>query len=153
MWDLDYKESWALKNLCFWTVVLEKTLESPLACKQIQKWNSFLHIHPWSTLIKHYLVPDNMPAQVKQNLMKVLAFKVFAVWKGSREDMGNIFWRPVKVPCIARRSNPSILKEISPGCSLEGLILKLKFQYFGHMMRTADSFEKTLMLERLKAGE
>ena len=46
----------------------------------------------------------------------------------------------------ARRSNQSILKEISPGCSLEGLMLKLKLQYFGHLMRTADSFEKTLML-------
>ena len=93
-----------------------------------------------------------MPAQGKQKLMKVLAFKVSAVWKGSREDMGNIFWRPEKVPCIARRSNQSILKEISPGCSLEGLILKLKLQYFGHLVRRADSFEKTLMLERLRAG-
>ena len=46
----------------------------------------------------------------------------------------------------ARRSNQSILKEISPGCSLKGLMLKLKLQYFGHLMRTADSFEKTLML-------
>ena len=49
------------------------------------------------------------------------------------------------------RSNQSILKEISPGCSLEELMLKLKLQYFGHLMRKADSFEKTLMLERLKA--
>ena len=93
-----------------------------------------------------------MPAQSKQDLMKVLAFKVSAVWKGSREDVGNIFWRPVKVPCIARISNQSILKEISPGCSLEELILKLKLQYFGHLVRRADSFEKTLILERLGAG-
>ena len=50
------------------------------------------------------------------------------------------------IPWTARRSNQSILKEISPGCSLEGLMLKLKLQYFGHMMRRADSFEKTLML-------
>ena len=77
MWELDYKESWALKHWCFWTVVLEKTLESPGA---------------------------------------------------------------------TRRSNQSILKEISPGCSLEGLTLKLKHQFFGHLMRTADSLEKTLML-------
>ena len=75
MWELDYKEGWALKNCCFWTVVLEKTLESP-----------------WT----------------------------------------------------ARRSNQSILKEISPGCSLEGLMLKLKLQYFGHLMQSADSFEKSL---------
>ena len=81
MWELDCKESWALKNLCFWTVVLEKTLESPLDCKE---------------------------------------------------------------------SNQSILKEISPGCPLEGLMLKLKLQYFGHLMWRADSFEKTLMLGKIE---
>ena len=77
MWELDCEESWAPKNWCFWTVVLEKTLESPLD---------------------------------------------------------------------SRRSNQSILKEISPGCSLEGLMLKPKLQYFGHLMWRTDSFEKTLML-------
>ena len=54
------------------------------------------------------------------------------------------------VPWTARRSNQSILKEISPGCSLEGLMLKLKLQYFGHLMRRADSFEKTLLLGKTK---
>ena len=83
MWELDYKESWAPKNLCFWTVMLEKTLESPLD---------------------------------------------------------------------SRRSNQSILKEISPEYSLEGLMLKLKLQYFGHLMRRADSLEKTLMLEKIEGG-
>ena len=78
MWELDCEESWAPKNWCFWTVVLEKTLESLLE--------------------------------------------------------------------TARRSSQSILKEISPGCSLEGLMLKLKLQYFGHLMRIVDSLEKTLML-------
>ena len=81
MWELDHKEGWALKNWCFWTVVLEKTLESPLDC---------------------------------------------------------------------RRSKQSILKENSPGCSLEGLMLKLKLQSFGHLMRRADSFEKTLMLGKIE---
>ena len=56
----------------------------------------------------------------------------------------------MKVPWTARRSNQSILKEISPGCSLEGLMLKLKLQYFGHLMWRADSFEKTLMLEKIE---
>ena len=79
MWELDYKESWALKNRCFWTVVLEKTLE-----------------RPWT----------------------------------------------------ARRSNQSILKEISPEYSLEALILKLKLKHFGILMRRADSFEQTLMLAK-----
>ena len=77
MWELDYKESWELQNSCFWTMVLEKTLESPLAGKE---------------------------------------------------------------------SNQSILKEISPEYSLEGLMLKLKLQYFGHPMWGTDSLEKTLML-------
>ena len=54
------------------------------------------------------------------------------------------------VPWTARRSNQSILKEISPGCSLEELILKLKLQYFGHLMRRADSFEKTLILGKIE---
>ena len=54
--------------------------------------------------------------------------------------------RLLRVPWTARRSNQSILKEISPGCSLEGLMLKLKLQYFGHLMRRVDSLEKTLML-------
>ena len=84
MWELDYKESWALKNGCFWPVVLEKTL---------------------------------------------------------------------RVPWTARKSNHSILSEISLGCSLEGLMLKLKLQYFGHLMQRTDSFEKTLIWERLSAGE
>ena len=60
-------------------------------------------------------------------------------------------WRRLlRVPYTARRSSQSILKEISPGCSLEGLILKLKLQYFGHLMRRDDSFEKTLMLGKIE---
>ena len=56
----------------------------------------------------------------------------------------------MRVPWTARRSNQSILKEISPGCSLEGLTLKLKLQYFGHLMQRDDSFEKTLMLGKIE---
>ena len=56
----------------------------------------------------------------------------------------------MRVPWTARKSNQSILKEISPGCSLEGLMLKLKLQYFGHLMQTADSLEKTLMLGKIE---
>ena len=69
------------------------------------------------------------------NILKVL--DAFELW----------CWRRLlRVPWTARRSNQSILKEISPGCSLEGMMLKLKFQYFGHIMGRADSLEKTLML-------
>ena len=60
--------------------------------------------------------------------------------------------RRLRVPWTARRSNQFILKEISPGCSLEGLILNLKLQYFGHLMRRTDSFEKTLMLGKIEGG-
>ena len=84
MWELDCKESWAPKNWCFWTVVLEKTLE--------------------------------------------------------------------RVPWTGRRSNQSILKEINPEYSLEGLMLKLKLQYFRHLMWRTDSFEKTLMLGKIEGG-
>ena len=62
-------------------------------------------------------------------------------------------WRRLlRVPWTARRPNQSILKEISPGCSLEGLMLKLKLQYFGHLMRRPDSFEKTLILGMIEGG-
>ena len=62
-------------------------------------------------------------------------------------------WRRLlRVPWTARRSNQSILKEISPGCSLEGLILKLKLQYFGHLMRRTESLEKTKMLGKIECG-
>ena len=59
-------------------------------------------------------------------------------------------WRRLlRVPWIAKRSNQSIIKEISPGCSLEGLMLKLKLQYFGHLMQSTDTFEKTLILGKI----
>ena len=59
----------------------------------------------------------------------------------------------MRVPWTARRSNQSILKEISSGCSLEGMMLKLKLQYFGHLVRRADSFEKTLMLGKIEGRQ
>ena len=70
----------------------------------------------------------------KAECQKIAAFELWS-WR-----------RLLRVPWTARRSNQSILKEINPGCSLEGLMLKLKHQYFGHLMRRADSFEKILML-------
>ena len=69
-----------------------------------------------------------------------------------RIDAFELWWwrRLLRVPWTAKRSNQSILKGISPGCSLEGLMLKLKLQYFGHLMRRADSFEKTLILGKIE---
>ena len=96
-----------------------------------------------------------LPAKVR--LVKAMVFPVVMYgcesWTVKKAECRRIgafeLWcwrRLLRVPWIARRSNQSILKEISPGCSLEGLILKLKLQYFGHLMRRVDSLEKTLML-------
>ena len=78
----------------------------------------------------------------------------WTIKKADRRRIGAFelwYWRRLlRVPWTARRSNQSILKEISPGCSLEGLMLKLKLQYFGHLMRRVDSFEKTLMLGKIE---
>ena len=76
----------------------------------------------------------------KAECLRIDAFELWC-WK-----------RLLRVPWRARRSNQSILKEISPKYSLEGPMLKLKLQYFGHLMRRADSFEKTLMLGRIEGG-
>ena len=92
----------------------------------------------------------------KVHLVKAVVFPVVMygceIWtvkkaEHRRIDAFELWWRRLlRVPVTARRSNQSILKEISPECSLEGLMLKLKLQYFGHLMRRADSLEKTLML-------
>ena len=89
----------------------------------------------------------------KVHLVKAMVFPV--VMYGCERQRIDAFelWccrRLLRVPWTARRSKQSILKEISPGCSLEGLMLKLKLQYFGHLMRRADSFEKTLMLGKIE---
>ena len=101
-----------------------------------------------------------MPTKVC--LVKAMVFPVVMYgcesWTIKKAECWRIYafelwcWRRLlRVPWTARRSNQSILKEISPGCSLEGQMLKLKVQYFGHLMWRADSLEKTLMWERLRA--
>ena len=96
-----------------------------------------------------------LPTKVR--LVKAMVFPVVTYgcesWAVKKAELRRIdafeLWcwrRLLRVPCTARRSNQSILKEISLGCSLEGLMLKLKLQYFGHLMRRVDSLEKTLML-------
>ena len=95
----------------------------------------------------------------KACLFKGMVFPVVWMWEldykkpeHQRTDAFELWcWRRLlRVPWTTRRSNQSILKEISPGCSLEGLTMKLKLQYFGHLMQRADSFEKTLMLGKIK---
>ena len=97
------------------------------------------------------------------HLVKVLVFPVVMYrcesWTIKKAECQRIdafeLWcwrRLLRVPWTARRSNQSFLKEISPGCSLEELMLKMKLQYFGHLMRRVDSLEKTLMLGGIEAG-
>ena len=97
----------------------------------------------------------------KAHLVKAMVFPVvmyecesWTIKKAERQTIDAFeLWcwrRLLRVPWTARRSNQSILKEISPGCSLEGLLLRLKFQYFGHLMWRADWFEKTLMLGKIE---
>ena len=96
-----------------------------------------------------------LPTKVR--LVKAIVFPVVKYgcesWAVKKAEQGKIdalelwFWRRLlRVPWTSKRSNQSILKEISPGCSLEGLILKLKLQYFGHLIKRVDSLEKTLMI-------
>ena len=94
-------------------------------------------------LVKAMVFPVVMYGCESWNIKKVECRRIddFELW----------CWRRLlRVPWTARRSNQSILKEISPECSLEGLVLKLKLQYFGHLMRRADSLEKTLMLGKIE---
>ena len=108
------------------------------------------------TNLDSILKSKDIPLPTKVRLVKAIVFPVvmygcesWTIKKAERQriDAFELWcWRLLRVPGTARRSNQSILKEISPGCSLEGLMLKLKLQYFGHMMQRADSFEKTLML-------
>ena len=113
------------------------------------------------TNLDSILKSRDITLQTKVRLVKAMVFPVVMYgcesWtvkkaEGRRIDPFELWcWiRLLRVPWTARRSNQSILKEISPACSLEGLMLKLKLQYFGHLMRRADSFEKTLMLGKIE---
>ena len=108
-----------------------------------------------------YIKSRDITLPTKVRLVKAMVFPVVMYacesWtiKKAEHQRINAFelwcWRRLpRVPWTARRSNQSILKEISPGCSLEGLMLKLKLQYFGHLMQRADSFEKTLILGKIE---
>ena len=113
------------------------------------------------TNLDSILKSRDITLSTKVRLVKAMVFPVVMYrcesWtikkaEGWRIDAFELWcWRRLlRVPWTARRANQSILKEISPGCSLEGLMLKLKLKYFGHLMRTADSLEKTLMLRKIE---
>ena len=134
MWALDHKEGLVLKNWCFRTVVSEKTLESPLDYREIRL------VNPKATVFPVVMYGCENCTIKKAESWRIDAFEPWC-WR-----------RLLRVPWTPRRSNQSILKEISPECSLEGLVLKLKLQYFGHLIRRADSFEKTLILGKIEDG-
>ena len=110
-----------------------------------------------TTSLDSILKSRNITLPTKVGLVKAMVFPVVMYrcesWTTKKAECGRIdafeLWcwrRLLRVPWTARKSNQSILKEISPGCSLEGMMLKLKLQYFGHLMLRVDSLEKTLML-------
>ena len=262
MWELDCEVGWAPKNWCFWTEVLEKTLENPLDYKEIQAvhsegdqpWDFFGRNDAeaetpvlWPPHTRSWLIGKDSDAErdwgqeekgtpedemagwhhllnghesewtpgvgdgqgglacwdswgcKESDTAERLNWTELPLWKESYDQprqhikkkrhyfankvpsvMAMVFpvvmygceswtikkaecwriddfelwcWRRfLRVPWTARRSYQSILKEISPECSLEGLMLKLKLQCFGHLMQRADSFEKTLMLGKIEAG-
>ena len=113
------------------------------------------------TNLDSILKSKDITLPTKVHLVKAMVFPVVMYgcesWTLKKAECRRIdafeLWcwrRLLRVPWTARRSNQSILKEMSPGCSLEGLMLKLKLQYFGYLMRRADSFEKTLMLGKIE---
>ena len=113
------------------------------------------------TNLDSILKSRDIPLATKVHLVKAMVFPMvmygYESWTIKKAECRRIvtfewwYWRRLlRVPWTARRSNRSVLKEISPGCSLEGLMLKLKLQYFGHLMRRADSFENTLMLGKIE---
>ena len=113
------------------------------------------------TNLDNILKSRDVTLPTKVHLVKAMIFLVVMYgcesWTIKKTELQRIdafeLWcwrRLLRVPWTARRSNQSVLKEISSGCSLEGLMLKLKLQYFGHLMQRADSFEKTLMLAKIE---
>ena len=128
MWELDYKESWVPKNWCFWTVVLQKTFESPLGCKEIQL------VHPKGDQSWVFIGRTDVKAETP------------ILWTPDAKNW--CFWTVVKT--LESPLDCMEIKPVNPKGNQSwvflGLMLKLKLQYFGHMMRIADSSEKTLML-------
>ena len=113
------------------------------------------------TNLDSILKSKDITLPTKVSLVKAMVFPVVMygseIWTTKKVEHRRIdafeLWcwrRLLRVPWTARRCNQLILKELSPGCSLEGLMLKLKLQYFGHLMQRADSFEKTLMLGKIE---
>ena len=124
-------------SLCWVSIFHPSLLLFLIHCLKDVNFNLFCKLLIKQMNRKSYIVPSMDGVDINDKKAEHQRIDAFELWCGKRL---------LRVPWTARRSNQSILKEISPGCSLEGLILKLKRQYFGHLMRRVDSLEKTLML-------
>ena len=119
-----------------------------------------IHVNVWQKPLQYYKVISLQLIKINGKkkvliywlFMSIYNFIILIIWTIQNIPVPELWClrRLLRVPWTARRSNQSILKEISPGCSLEGLMLRLKLQYFGHLMRRVDSLEKTLMLGKIK---
>ena len=125
--------------------------------KDAYSWNeSYDQLRQHIKKQRHYFVKKGPPSQGYRFSISHYGYQSWTIDKAECQRFDTIeLWcwgRLLRGPWTARRSNQSILKEISPGWSLEGLMVKLKLQYFEHLMRRADSFEKTLMLRKIEGG-
>ena len=111
--------------------------------------SQWCHLAISSSVVPFSSCPQSLPAQWSYMDVRVGLWRKLSTKELMLLNCG-CWRRPLRVPLTEKTSNQSILKETSPGCSLEGLLLKLKFQYFGYLMQTADSFEKTLILGKIE---
>ena len=157
-WQIDGETIETVADFIFWA---PKSLQMVICSHEIKR--HLLLGRKIMTNLDRILESRDITFSINVHLLKAMVFSVVTYgcesWTIKKAECWRIdafeLWcwrRCLRVPWTARRPNQFILKEIIPGCSLEGLMLKLKLQYFGHLMQRADSFEKTLMLEKLRAG-
>ena len=155
-WEIDGKTVETVSDFIFW----DSKITADGDCSHEIKTRLLLGRKVMTNLDSIFKSRD-IALPTKVHLVKALVFPVVMYgcesWAEKKAEYRRIYafelwyWRRLlRVPWTARRSNQSILKEISPGCSLEGLMLKLKLQYFGHLMRRVDPLERTLMLGKIE---
>ena len=155
-WDAEVRNHELYSSLVFWAL---KSLQMVTTAMKLK--DTLVLERKVMTNLDSILKSRDITLPTKVHLVKAMVFPVvtyrYESWIIKKAECRRIdvfelwYWRRLlRVPWTARRSNQSILKEISPECSLEGLMLKLKLQYFGHLMRRTDSLEKALMLGKIE---
>ena len=172
--NIQKTKSTAFSPITSWQIdreTMETVTDFILFCSKITADGDYIHEIKRCLLLRRKIMTNldsilksiDITLPTKVHLVKAMVFPVvmygcdsWAIKKAEHQRIDAFeLWcwrRLLRVPWTARRSNQSILKEISPECSLEGLMLKLKLQHFGHLMRRADSFEKPLMLGKTEGG-